>query len=189
MKDPAVLFYTADFLIGVSDLTDEECGKYIKLLCLQHQKGHLSEKQICLFFSLTYEEHMKNICSTYVQHMENENENINENVIINNHLIIDPYNSKEKNIFEKIYEKVFGKKPFLTNENCLNFSELASKHKDFFETLEENLIKVSKLDFKQIGYKPGADWFLNPKNYVALRNGAYDEQIKEREYINDGFSY
>jgi hypothetical protein len=47
-KDPAVLFYTSDFLTGVSDLTMEERGQYITLLCMQHQKGHLSEKTICL---------------------------------------------------------------------------------------------------------------------------------------------
>lgn len=41
-KDPAFLFYSADFLIGVLGLTMAERGQYITLLCLQHQKGHLS---------------------------------------------------------------------------------------------------------------------------------------------------
>lgn len=45
-KDPAVLFYTSDFLTGVSGLTMEERGQYITLLCLQHQQGHLSAKTI-----------------------------------------------------------------------------------------------------------------------------------------------
>ena len=43
-KDPAFLFYSSDFLTGVSDLTMEERGQFITLLCLQHQKGALSEK-------------------------------------------------------------------------------------------------------------------------------------------------
>ncbi|MBQ8840895.1 MAG: conserved phage C-terminal domain-containing protein [Clostridia bacterium] len=47
-KDPAVLFYTSDFLTGSTDLTIEERGQYITLLCLQHQKGHLSQKIIDL---------------------------------------------------------------------------------------------------------------------------------------------
>jgi hypothetical protein len=47
-KDPAILFYSSDFLNGVSDLTMEERGQYITLLCLQHQKGSLSEKTIRL---------------------------------------------------------------------------------------------------------------------------------------------
>jgi len=48
MKDPAFLFYSSDFLAGVQDLTMEERGQYITLLCLQHQKGHLTEKMIRL---------------------------------------------------------------------------------------------------------------------------------------------
>lgn len=48
MKDPAFLFYPEKFLTGVSDLTMEERGQYITLLCLQHQKGILSDKTIRL---------------------------------------------------------------------------------------------------------------------------------------------
>jgi uncharacterized protein YdaU (DUF1376 family) len=45
-KDPAFLFYSSDFLSGIADLTMEERGQYITLLCLQHQKGNLTEKTI-----------------------------------------------------------------------------------------------------------------------------------------------
>ena len=41
-KDPAFLFYPADFLIGTMDMTDEEVGIYIRLLCRQHQKGNIA---------------------------------------------------------------------------------------------------------------------------------------------------
>lgn len=54
-KDPAVLLYTSDFLSGTMTMTNEEVGMYIRLLCLQHQKGKLSEKD------------MLSICKTYVQ--------------------------------------------------------------------------------------------------------------------------
>ena len=47
-KDPAFLFYSSDFLAGTQDLTMEERGQYITLLCLQHQKGRLTEKMIRL---------------------------------------------------------------------------------------------------------------------------------------------
>lgn len=43
MKDPAFLFYSGDFLSGTMLMTNEEVGIYIKLLCLQHQQGHLEE--------------------------------------------------------------------------------------------------------------------------------------------------
>ena len=52
-KDPAFLFYSNDFLSGTFTMSNEQIGKYIRLLCLQHQKGSLSEKD------------MLNICKTY----------------------------------------------------------------------------------------------------------------------------
>jgi hypothetical protein len=45
-KDPAFLFYPSDFFMGTSLMTFEDKGKYITLLCVMHQKGHLSENAI-----------------------------------------------------------------------------------------------------------------------------------------------
>lgn len=45
-KDPAVLFYTQDFLVGTLMFSYEQKGKYIHLLCLQHQKGKLTDKDM-----------------------------------------------------------------------------------------------------------------------------------------------
>jgi hypothetical protein len=45
-KDPAVLLYTQDFLVGTITMTFEERGKYITLLCMQHQKGKLTLKDL-----------------------------------------------------------------------------------------------------------------------------------------------
>ena len=53
MKDPAFLFYSSDFLTGTMFMTNEQVGKYIRLLCAQHQIGALTK------------EHMSNICGTY----------------------------------------------------------------------------------------------------------------------------
>lgn len=47
-KDPAFLMYSSDFLTGCSDLTMEERGQYITLLCIQHQKGVISKKAISI---------------------------------------------------------------------------------------------------------------------------------------------
>lgn len=52
-KDPAFLFYPNDFLEGTYTLEDEQIGMYIKLLCLQHQRYKLTEKD------------MLKICKTY----------------------------------------------------------------------------------------------------------------------------
>lgn len=42
-KDPAFMMYSGDFLVGTLTMTNEQVGKYVRLLCLHHQKGHLTE--------------------------------------------------------------------------------------------------------------------------------------------------
>ena len=42
MKDPAMLFYPRDFLVGVAFMDMAERGQYITLLCYQQQHGHLT---------------------------------------------------------------------------------------------------------------------------------------------------
>jgi len=43
-KDPAVLFYTSDFLSGTITMNYEQRGKYITLLCIQHQQSFLTDE-------------------------------------------------------------------------------------------------------------------------------------------------
>ena len=45
-KDPAVLFYYESFMVGTQFMSDEEVGKYIRLLCCQFDKGHLSKELV-----------------------------------------------------------------------------------------------------------------------------------------------
>lgn len=45
-KSPCFNFYPADFLVGVAFMSYEQIGKYITLLCHQHQSGHLSEEDM-----------------------------------------------------------------------------------------------------------------------------------------------
>jgi hypothetical protein len=59
-KDPAILFYSSDFLTGTMLMTNEQVGKYIRLLCIQHQKDFLSEKD------------MLKICETYDEDIWNK---------------------------------------------------------------------------------------------------------------------
>jgi len=54
-KDPAFLFYSSDFLAGTMFFSDEQVGKYIRLLCAQHQKGKMTKKQV-LSICKTYDE-------------------------------------------------------------------------------------------------------------------------------------
>lgn len=122
---------------------------------------------------------------------ENINSDIHENFVPKKIKKIDPYFSDERKIFDKTYENIFGQAPYLANDDCLNFSEIASKTPAFFETLETDLKKLKKIDFKKIGYKPSASWFLKEKNYADLRNGVYDSYLNAEEGNdkNDGYSY
>lgn len=45
-KDPAVLFYFQDFLVGTEFMEDAEVGKYIRVLCHLADKGVLTPKQL-----------------------------------------------------------------------------------------------------------------------------------------------
>ena len=45
-KDPAVLFYTSDFLGGAALMNMKERGQYITLLCLQRERGHMTEGEV-----------------------------------------------------------------------------------------------------------------------------------------------
>ena len=49
-KDPAILFYSSDFLVGTALMNEAEVGQYMRIMCHVHQSGHLSM------------EDMKNIC-------------------------------------------------------------------------------------------------------------------------------
>lgn len=48
MKDPAFLFYSQDFFMGVQLMSFEDRGKYITLLCLMHQHGRMTEERVGL---------------------------------------------------------------------------------------------------------------------------------------------
>ena len=75
-KDPAILFYTADFLVDCLTMNNEEAGMYIRLLCLQHQKGPLTKEQMIIICG----EENKEVFSHFVQNEDGlfYNENLEE---------------------------------------------------------------------------------------------------------------
>lgn len=94
-RDPAVLFYFQDFLVGTEFMTDDEVGKYIRILCHQADKGALSEcqlKRICggkipdaILEKLKkngdgkyYQERMKLEKEKREKHIEHQRENANK---------------------------------------------------------------------------------------------------------------
>lgn len=55
-KDPAFMLNSADFLARTYDMKSDQVGKYIILMCLQHQKGHLSLPTIAVVMPRFYDE-------------------------------------------------------------------------------------------------------------------------------------
>src|ERR1035437_6463562 len=66
-KDPAILFYTGDFIVGTMTMTDDQVGKYIRLLCLQHnQEGKISEEDMLKICKT----HDKDIFRKFTKHID-----------------------------------------------------------------------------------------------------------------------
>ena len=202
-KDPAFLFYSSDFLTGTMFMTDSQLGKYIKILCTQHQKGHLSEKdmlKICkrydkdIFEKFTKDDNGKyynirleseitkrknysksrannrknkltyeNICFSYVKHMENENENIN-NINILEYI----NNNKLNNIIELLLE-YFNYRKSIKLPNTQNvIDELILFLKPYSKKDKEKIIKEAiKKGWKEF-YPPRKETNSNETEYSRI---------------------
>jgi len=127
-KDPAFLFYSSDFITGVAFMTDEQVGKYIRLLCMQHLHGRLSEK------------HMMHICKTYDADIFAKFKK-DENGLYYNQRVEDEINKRKnftesrktnriskKQIISSTYEKHMNEHMENENEN-INIDESESRNK------------------------------------------------------------
>lgn len=209
-KDPAVLFYTNDFLSRTFTMSDEQVGKYIRLLCIQHQQGHLTEldmSNICKTYDeviyskftkdgdIYYNERMKleaekrknysdsrrnnrkskegekddkTYVDTYVQHMGDGNENINENIINNKiEIVFNSWNAfAEMNGLTQIIKQ--------TDKRIANIKNRL-KEKDF--NFDEILQRISESDFllgKKTDWKIDFDFIFGSKNnWVKILEGKY----------------
>ena len=109
-KDPAFLFYSSDFLTGTMFMTDQQIGQYIKLLCIQHQKGSISETEFL------------NICRDCDKIILDKFFKDNSGKYINQRLLDEM--TKRKNYTESRRKNRLGK----TKEHMLNISKTYDKH-------------------------------------------------------------
>ena len=126
-KDPAFLFYSNDFLTGTYTMSDEQVGKYIRLLCLQHQKGVLSEKD------------MLNICKTY-------DEDIFCKFLVSENGF---YNEKLKEVSEKRKAYSESRKNNRKKKDIGNISKTYVQHME----IENEIENVNTIKHKN-GFKP-----------------------------------
>jgi hypothetical protein len=156
-KDPAFLFYTSDFLTGTLTMTDEQVGKYIRLLCLQHQKGVLSEKDM-LFICKSYDEDIfckfVKVGNGYInqrladesekraKYSESRSNNRKKKNDVKN--ICNSYDAHMENENENINEDVFKEK------NTAQFP----KFDDDFELTETEIQAAKEINHRQTGQMP-----------------------------------
>lgn len=206
-KDPAFLFYSQDFYTGTVFMTDEQVGKYIRLLCLQHQKGHLEEK------------HMLNICKTYDVDIfskfnrDNEGKYYNERLDkeVNRRLLY-CQNRRENRLAKKTYVKHMETETETEtetiNEDIINYNgilenfhlycdrmskvsklsdqrkrHISARFKEFdYNTIIEVIKRAGKSDFlcgvNQKAWKADFDWIFNPTNFLKIMEGKYDNKLK-----------
>lgn len=133
-KNPAFLFYSSDFLTGVRLMNYEEIGKYITLLCLQHQQGHLSE------------EDMLSICGNYIPRIYTKFQVDNEGKYFNNRLEIEGIkrakfvDSRRENRSKKTYVK------HMENENVNIYINNYINNNKYSNNIKNTII--SWLDYK-----------------------------------------
>lgn len=121
-KDPAVLLYTSDFLSGTRTMTNEEVGMYIILLCLQHQNGKLTERD------------MQSICKTYVE------------AVYSKFDLVDGYY-----VNKRMYEEAIKRSKFTESRKKNASAKHMPKHmEDVNENINENRIEYINADFENL---------------------------------------
>ncbi len=212
MKDPAFLFYTQDFYTGTVFMTNEQVGKYIRLLCLQHQTGHLEEK------------HMLNICGSYDVEIfskfirDSDGKYYNERLDKEVNRRLNYCESRRKNkLSEKTYDKHMetGTETEIENDTVIDYSgivenyhlycdrlakvlklsdqrkkHIAARFKEFdYNVIIEVLKEVGKSDFlcgrNEKAWKADFDWIFNPTNFLKIMEGKY----KNKDIRRDDVSY
>lgn len=112
-KDPAFLFYPGDFTTGTQFFSNEQVGKYMRLLMAQHQHGHLPEKHM-IFICGSYD---KDIFSKFIQDSEGNwyNERLEFEVNKRKNYVDSRSKNKEGKTKEKIISKSYDS--HMENEN------------------------------------------------------------------------
>lgn len=202
-KDPAVLFYTSDFITGTLTMNDEQRGKYIILLCLQHQQGLLCDDD------------MKNICKTYDAKIYAKFIKTEDGFYYNERMKIETDKRKKysesrsnnRKQISKSYDKHMENED--VNEDIVKIDyefiinlyhnlcpkmakvvKLTDKRKGFvnariaefgIDKITEALRKSGQSDFlngqNDRAWKADFEWIMRPENFVKILECKYDNKI------------
>ena len=189
-KDPAVLFYTSDFLTGVRRMTYEQVGKYITLLCMQHQYGSLTEKD------------MMHICGTYDEDIWLKFEKTDAGFI--NKRMHDEAEKRKRYSESRRNNKLNSTK----KQDMINISSSYDKHMENENENENEVVIRNKIQkgkgfvkpelfqvqnyFEELGALPEAEGFFNyyeSNGWKVGKNPMKDWQAASRNWIKNSKNY
>lgn len=181
-------------------MTDEQVGKYIRLLCLQHQTGHLEEKHminICKSYDkdifskfardengLYYNERLENEINRRVNYCESRRKNKLSEKTYDKHMetetetetIIDTvinYNGVVEN-----FHLYCDRMPKVSKLSEQRKKHISARYKEFdYNTMIEVIKKAGKSDFlcgkNDKCWRADFDWIFNPTNFLKIMEGKY----------------
>ena len=155
MKDPAFLFYSSDFLSGTILMTDKDVGKYIRLLCLQHQKGHLKEKD------------MLNICKEYNEEIFNKFKQDEEGNYFNERL---EYETNRRKAYSESRRNNRKKKTY--EKDMKNICNSYEKHME-----NENINENININNSKRGCKGKKEEKIHFAEFVSMTNANYEKLV------------
>ena len=160
MKDPAFLFYSSDFLSGTMLMTDEDVGKYIRLLCLQHQKGHLKEKE------------MLSICKSFNEDIFSKFKKDEEGNYYNERL---EYESNKRKAYSESRRNNRKKKEETYEKDMKNICNSYEEHMEN-ENINENGIEIK--DNRKKGSKgKKEEEKIHFAEFVSMTNAEYEKLV------------
>jgi uncharacterized protein YdaU (DUF1376 family) len=145
MKDPAVLFYTSDFLTGTLTMTDEQVGKYIRLLCLQHQTSFISEIDMNIICKSD-----EKVMSKFIK---TENGFFNQRLKVEIEKRANFCNSRRKNREGKLKEKPTPPKKVKENNICFSYVKHMENENEIINVIENDNKILIKIFIKWLKYK------------------------------------
>jgi uncharacterized protein YdaU (DUF1376 family) len=186
MKDPAFLFYSDNFLSGTMFLSDEQVGKYIRLLCAQHLTGHLTENDM-IFICKQYDE---NIFKKFTKDGEGKyyNERLEEEILRRKNYVKSRSDNKlgktkKSKVVPKSYDKHMGNEN--GNENVVRkFNHLSINKTEFQKLIDTGFseIEINGIFDRIENYKKNTSYkslYLTSLNWLKEKYPDRKEQTKQ----------
>lgn len=191
-KDPAVLFYTSDFLTGTRRMQYEQIGKYITLLCMQHQYGTLTEKDM-MHICGSYDEDIfskfiKSDIGYYNERMKEEAEKRKKYTESRRQNKLKANKSEDMLNICSSYEKHMENENENINDNIISNNINNNKNKRF---IKPELFEVQNY-FEEIGNLQEADGFFNyyeSNGWKVGKNPMKDWKAASRNWIKNSKNY